>query len=99
MRMLTNCHDCGVEPGNPHHEGCDTERCSSCGTQRLGCDCPDHDPLFARWTGLWPGRAEAAMLGMDLNDLETSGLSRLFFVKPRVSDAPATLPHDGGRGR
>lgn len=23
-----------------------------------------HDPMFARWTGIWPGIAEAAMLGL-----------------------------------
>ena len=62
---LKNCHDCGDEPGQPHMPNCDTERCSFCGGQCLMCGgCPDengdmrHDPLFARWTGIWPGSAE-----------------------------------------
>lgn len=66
-----NCHDCGAKPGETHMPGCDTEICSHCGTQVLQCGgCRNlngdmlHDPAFARWTGLWPGVAEAAMLGL-----------------------------------
>lgn len=68
---LKNCHDCGTLPGHTHTSGCDTERCSYCGGQVLQCGgCPNskgkmrHDPAFARWTGLWPGLAEAAELGL-----------------------------------
>lgn len=64
MKELKNCHDCGVKPGQSHKEGCDVERCSVCGGQRLGCSCEGHDPAFARWTGLWPGWAEAMALGL-----------------------------------
>ena len=60
---LHDCHDCGAKPGEIHQDGCDTEVCSVCGLQRLQClwigSCRGHDKAFARWTGLWPGIAEA----------------------------------------
>ena len=55
---------CGAKPGAPHESGCDVERCSVCGGQKLKCECKGHDPQFARWTGLWPGEAEALALGL-----------------------------------
>ncbi len=82
------CPDCGASPGRPHESGCDVERCSVTGQQSLSCLCDpaehdrDHDPLFARWTGYWPGSLEAASLGIDLNQLYMLGLHKLLFVKP-----------------
>lgn len=35
------CHDCGIEQGGYHHEGCDMEPCPVCGEQFLGCDCAE----------------------------------------------------------
>lgn len=63
-RELTNCPDCGAKPGETHMPGCDCERCSVCGKQKIQCHCEGHDPFFARWTGLWPGVTECVALGM-----------------------------------
>jgi hypothetical protein len=83
MGQLTDCHDCGAKPGEIHQDGCDVERCSVCGGQRLCCDCEGHDKAFARWSGFWPGYLEAQALGMDLNQFHATGLARLFFIKPK----------------
>lgn len=81
---LRNCPDCGVAPGEAHDPCCDVEHCSVCGGQCLSCDCggAGHDPIFARWTGIWPGKAEADFLRIDLNTFYERGLHKIFFVKP-----------------
>lgn len=83
---LPDCSNCGARPGTVHQDGCDIERCSVCGGQRMVClwtgTCRDHDKAFARWTGLYRGAAEADALGMDLNQLILDGTYRAFFVKP-----------------
>lgn len=56
--MSVNCPDCDVEPNEPHLEGCDVERCATCGGQKISCDC---EPL--PWTGEWPGVAECREFG------------------------------------
>lgn len=35
------CSDCGAQPGNFHHYGCDQERCPKCGGQMISCNCCD----------------------------------------------------------
>ena len=82
--VLSKCHDCGAKPGETHSAGCDVERCSVCGGQMLMCGCKDHDPFFARWSGLWPGLAESSALGVDLNKFYELGYHKIFFVKPLI---------------
>jgi hypothetical protein len=54
MQLISNCPDCGTAIGQPHKDDCDVERCSSCGQQRIGCACTDHNPAKSVWTGEWP---------------------------------------------
>lgn len=82
MLEIQYCPDCGTKPGQAHLVGCDIELCSSCGEQALYCGCKDHDPLFARWTGFWPGRLEADGLGIGLNEFHAQ-YSKVFFIKPK----------------
>lgn len=63
------CPDCRARPGHTHARGCDVERCSSCGMQRIGCDCAVHDPGASFWTGYWPGDETCRLLGVDHNEL------------------------------
>lgn len=65
LRAPRNCPVCNAKPGEAHVSGCDVERCSACGGQRISCECGlPHDSQFARWTGFWPGDLECIALGM-----------------------------------
>ena len=82
---LKPCPDCAVVPGQPHREGCDVERCSACGMQRIAyCHESEHDPLFSRWTGIWPTDAEAQFVGVDLNEFVKQGFQAVMTVKPTL---------------
>jgi len=82
------CHDCGVEPGEAHTEGCDTARCKICGGQRLQCDCEGGDGDI--WTGMWPGTEEAYKLRLlckwesTVQQYEGEGLPRFDFNRLAV---------------
>lgn len=66
-----HCPDCNVAPGEPHMAGCDVERCSVCGWQKLSCHEHEEDrgrpgthiPESVPWTGEWPGKSECRKLG------------------------------------
>lgn len=65
------CPDCGVQPGQEHFTGCDVERCSDCGTQRIGHllnESCKHDPSKSKWIGEWPGEAECRERGWYCQD-------------------------------
>lgn len=80
--IMKNCHDCDAKPGEIHKDGCDVERCSVCGGQRLQCTCPNHDSAFSRWSGFWPGGLEADALNIDLNQFYKQSYYKKIFIKP-----------------
>lgn len=66
-QAVRSCQDCGVPPGQPHADGCDTARCLATGYQRLSCgrehEAGDLDCGQDVWTGTWPGVDDAIRLG------------------------------------
>jgi len=58
------CYDCCAYPGELHEDGCDVELCSMCSGQRISCRCdPSHEVVRLKWTGEWPGVADAVEFG------------------------------------
>lgn len=91
-RKISKCPICDVDPGRPHQGVCNVERCSVCGGQHISCGCEGHDRDFSRWTGVWPGKAEAEYLGISMNDLYgDEDLRRALFVKPESRDEGSSV--------
>src|SRR5262249_17033068 len=97
-RVLSECHDCGVKPGQYHQLGCDVELCPRCGGQLLMCliGCcfefdknePDPPPQDDReiWTGEWPGSQECREFGWFSREVLDNGWQRC------EADTPGALP-------
>jgi Zn-finger nucleic acid-binding protein len=62
--IRNNCPDCGATIGNLHLSNCDIERCPSCGSQYLSCDCDINNIERIKWDGYWPGVKECEEFGM-----------------------------------
>lgn len=62
QRNHSSCPDCGASSGTKHTDGCDVARCTSCGGQRLFCNCPNGESSV--WEGLWPGTKECYEAGL-----------------------------------
>lgn len=56
---LPYCPECCTPVGGLHKPGCDVERCTACGQQKLTCGC---DSGHTVWTGEWPGTSQGAAL-------------------------------------
>jgi hypothetical protein len=63
MNQHTTCPDCGVPPGGVHADGCDVERCSRCGGQRVSYGCRRPAGRRLAWSGEWPGDAKCREWG------------------------------------
>jgi hypothetical protein len=82
----SSCSGCGAAVGQIHSRGCDVERCSVCGGQRLFCDCPGHEPALEVWTGEWPGVDECRRRGWHAVFVPGQGWL------PCAPDAPGARP-------
>jgi hypothetical protein len=85
MVTWEKCPDCGAALDQPHNKGCDVERCSSCGQQRISCHCENWDWPHDKWTGDWPiGRQRIVVV--------QSGSAT--YVRRFVVEAPVTFDRD-----
>lgn len=78
----SHCPDCGTLGGHPHEVDCDFERCSACGSQRIMCECSDHDPMSSVWTGV---ETDVEPVGDDLPEM--LGTSDEVFAEWEFRDA------------
>lgn len=93
LHGMKRCPECGASIGEIHNDGCEIEICSVCGGLYHRCKCNDHDKEFARWSGIYPGLAEATFLGIDMKTFHRSGLAKKIFIKP--SNHKDRRPEDG----
>lgn len=56
----STCPNCGAGNCESYLNDCDIERCSVCGSQKISCDCLDHDPQLSARTGEWPKKKNAS---------------------------------------
>jgi hypothetical protein len=88
-RLLGNCPDCGVAPGENHTDAeCDWAQCPGCGQQLLMCDgaCDGYDGRPAIWHGMDQQFAIARQLGWWTT---TAGIDQLVEDTTRVTVAAA----------
>lgn len=89
-QVKANCPDCSAPTGTAHLPGCDVERCSVCGQQRLRCvfetgGCAGHDGLAEAWSGEWPGADECRRRGWYAVRAEIGW-------RPCARDTPCAIP-------
>jgi hypothetical protein len=110
MSRSEACPDCGAAINQVHASGCDVERCTVCGGQRLSCECARttaHDPWEARWRGEWPGALECRERGWyakffraeELDELRASDpaeLARLMALPARPTTVGRWVACDAG---
>jgi hypothetical protein len=79
------CHDCGVEEGDKHKDGCDMERCPFCGGQLISCDCC-YDKLGIRNNKLFPNTdgLPAEIYEYGLSDKQEEEYDKILEKKGRI---------------
>ena len=94
----TKCPKCNVSPNKVHKNGCDVERCASCGDQRFFCRTrctTTGEDAKARprlpWTGEWPGVQEAHEYGLYAKRSPTTGWVPCLATDPEATPDLNTL--------
>src|SRR4051794_25551827 len=83
---LLPCPACDCGAGQPHRDGCEAERCSVCGCQRIawaGCEGPDH--LAGASTGEWPETGPTADEDEEPSTTEIEGIVDMLMSDAQVA--------------